>query len=159
MRIPTGPVDGIPRPPELISAWGDSQTGRISHHARQLPRLTVGPFRCAMQASQFLVAAKKLTALPVKQVVISASALSLLHPGSAIPGYSRDAYLSDLVDEAVTDIRPRLRNRSATRTLLAVEYVPLSQFGTTDACGFSPFADDTSTCGRAAAFLTSQMTR
>jgi len=31
------------------------------------------------------------------------------------------------------------------RTLLAAEYLPVAQLGTTDDCGFSPFADDTST--------------
>jgi 5-methyltetrahydropteroyltriglutamate--homocysteine methyltransferase len=31
------------------------------------------------------------------------------------------------------------------RTLLAAKYVPITQLGTTDDCGFSPFADDTST--------------
>ncbi len=74
-------------------------------HTRQLPRLTVGPFRYATYASKYLAAARRLTALPIKQAVISASALSLLYPGDGIPGYSRDAFLSDLVDEAVADIR------------------------------------------------------
>jgi len=31
------------------------------------------------------------------------------------------------------------------RVLEAAEYIPLDQLGTTDDCGFSPFADDTST--------------
>jgi 5-methyltetrahydropteroyltriglutamate--homocysteine methyltransferase len=74
-------------------------------HTRQLPRLKSGPFHYATYASKYLAAAKQLTALPVKQAVISASALSLLYPSSGIPGYSRDAFLSDLVDEAVADIR------------------------------------------------------
>lgn len=74
-------------------------------HTRQLPRLTTGPFRYATHASAYLAAAKRLTTLPVKQAVISASALSLLYPQSGIPGYSREAFLSDLVSESVTDIR------------------------------------------------------
>jgi 5-methyltetrahydropteroyltriglutamate--homocysteine methyltransferase len=37
------------------------------------------------------------------------------------------------------------------RVLLAAEYLPLDQLGTTDDCGFSPFEDDTST-GRDTAF-------
>ena len=37
------------------------------------------------------------------------------------------------------------------RVLLAAEYIPLEQLGTTDDCGFSPFEDDTST-GRDIAF-------
>ena len=74
-------------------------------HTRQLPRLTTGPFRYATHASTYLTAAKRLTTLPVKQAVISASALSLLYPESGIAGYPRDAFLSDLVSEAVADIR------------------------------------------------------
>jgi 5-methyltetrahydropteroyltriglutamate--homocysteine methyltransferase len=74
-------------------------------HTRQLPRLAVGPFHYARYASAYLAAAKRLTSLPVKQAVISASALSLLYPASGIPGYSRDTFLSDLVGEASTDIR------------------------------------------------------
>ena len=31
------------------------------------------------------------------------------------------------------------------RILLAAEYIPIAQLGSTDDCGFSPFADDTST--------------
>lgn len=74
-------------------------------HTRQLPRLTTGPFRYAVHASTYLAAAKRLTKLPVKQAVISASALSLLYPESGIPGYPRDTFVSDLVSEAVADIR------------------------------------------------------
>jgi len=74
-------------------------------HTRQLPRLVAGPFRYATHASTYLAAARALTARPVKQAVISASALSLLYPDSAIPDYPRDAFLADLVDEAAGDIR------------------------------------------------------
>jgi 5-methyltetrahydropteroyltriglutamate--homocysteine methyltransferase len=74
-------------------------------HTRQLPRLTTGPFRYATHASTYLAAAKRLTASPVKQAVISASALSLLYPASEISGYPREAFLADLVSEAVADIR------------------------------------------------------
>src|SRR6476469_9314934 len=74
-------------------------------HTRQLPRLTAGPFRSATYASTYLAAAKRLTATPVKQAVISASAMSLLYPGTGLPDYPREAFLSDLVNEAVSDIR------------------------------------------------------
>jgi 5-methyltetrahydropteroyltriglutamate--homocysteine methyltransferase len=43
--------------------------------------------------------------LPLKQAVISASALSLLYPDSGIPNYSRETFIADLVAEAVADIR------------------------------------------------------
>jgi len=48
----------------------------------------------------------------------------------------------------VTDVlSPRIETPEEIRDLIlqAVEYIPVSQLGTTDDCGFSPFADDTST--------------
>jgi len=74
-------------------------------HVRQLPRLASGPFRYKTYAASFLRAARKYTKLPLKQAVISASLLSLLYPQEGIHGYSREEFLNDLVQEAVTDIR------------------------------------------------------
>jgi 5-methyltetrahydropteroyltriglutamate--homocysteine methyltransferase len=74
-------------------------------HTRQLPRLTAGPFRFGTYAVAYLKAAQHYTRLPVKQAVISVSALSLLYPEDGIPGYSREAFLEDLVRESVKDIR------------------------------------------------------
>lgn len=74
-------------------------------HTRQLPRLVAGPFRYATHAATYLTAARRLTSRPVKQAVISASALSLLYPDAGIEGYPRQAFISDLVDEAAADIR------------------------------------------------------
>jgi 5-methyltetrahydropteroyltriglutamate--homocysteine methyltransferase len=79
-------------------------------HTRQLPRLTAGPFRYRTYAAQFLDEARKHTGLPVKQAVISASALSLLYPQDGLPGYSRETFLDDLVREAEQDIRRCLAN-------------------------------------------------
>jgi 5-methyltetrahydropteroyltriglutamate--homocysteine methyltransferase len=53
----------------------------------------------------YLSAARKLTKSPVKQAVIAASALSLLYPAEGIAGYPRDAFIDDLIREAVSDIR------------------------------------------------------
>src|SRR5215472_9208724 len=164
MRIPTEPIGSIPRPAELIAAWGDKEAARISSeqfrrieedalqdtsrrfeatgspvitdgeqtkpsfatypldglanlapdgvvipfadgHTRRLPRLTAGPFHYATYAAQYCAAARRFTDATIKQAVISSSALSLLYPPSEIPGYSREDFLSDLVDEAVADIR------------------------------------------------------
>jgi 5-methyltetrahydropteroyltriglutamate--homocysteine methyltransferase len=77
-------------------------------HTRQLPRLTGGPFRYGVYADQYIHEAKKLTSLPIKQAVISASALSLLYPSSPIPGYPREQFLEDLKNEAEADIRRSL---------------------------------------------------
>ncbi|HEX9148830.1 MAG TPA: cobalamin-independent methionine synthase II family protein [Thermoanaerobaculia bacterium] len=74
-------------------------------HTRQLPVLTAGPFRYATYASSYLEAAGKYARTPLKQAVISASALSLLYPQAGIPGYTREEFLDDLVREAQTDIR------------------------------------------------------
>jgi 5-methyltetrahydropteroyltriglutamate--homocysteine methyltransferase len=74
-------------------------------HTRQLPVLTAGPFRYAAYAAIYLEGAKKYAKKPLKEAVISASALSLLYPQGGIPGYPREAFLEDLVREAQTDIR------------------------------------------------------
>jgi 5-methyltetrahydropteroyltriglutamate--homocysteine methyltransferase len=74
-------------------------------HTRQLPRLTAGPFRYTTYAAEYLDAAKPYAHVPVKQAVISASALSLLYPPGGIEGYSQDAFLDDLLREHETDIR------------------------------------------------------
>jgi 5-methyltetrahydropteroyltriglutamate--homocysteine methyltransferase len=78
-------------------------------HQRQLPRLTKGPFRYKTFAEQYLQEAQKHAHVPVKQAVISASALSLLYPQDGIEGYSREAFISDLLSEAESDIRRCLK--------------------------------------------------
>jgi 5-methyltetrahydropteroyltriglutamate--homocysteine methyltransferase len=77
-------------------------------HQRQLPRLTSGPFRYGLHADTYVKAIRSYTQRPIKQAVISASALSLLYPADPLPGYSREAFLADLVEEAVADIRGAL---------------------------------------------------
>ena len=82
-------------------------------HTRQLPRLTKGPFRYGIHADAYLKSAQKYAHRPVKQAVISASALSLLYPQKGLDGYSREAFLADLVREAITDIRECLTGNAA----------------------------------------------
>ena len=82
-------------------------------HTRQLPKLTAGPFRYAVRAVSYLNAAKRLTTKPIKQAVISASAISLLFPQDGVAGYSRDEFLKDVLDEAERDIRECLRAGAA----------------------------------------------
>ena len=163
----TEPIGSIPRPPSLIQAIGEFQSGQIGRealdalyasalqdtierfeqtgspvisdgeqtkpsfatyplaglthlapdgvvipfadgHIRQLPRLTAGPFRYGVHADSFLKTARKYAKKPVKQAVISASALSLLYPSAGIADYPREAFLADLLDEAEADIRGAL---------------------------------------------------
>jgi 5-methyltetrahydropteroyltriglutamate--homocysteine methyltransferase len=77
-------------------------------HTRQLPRLAARPFRYAVHAGRYFEAARGYTRLPIKQAVISASALSLLYPSEPIPNYSREEFLADLIDEAELDIKGAL---------------------------------------------------
>jgi 5-methyltetrahydropteroyltriglutamate--homocysteine methyltransferase len=77
-------------------------------HTRQLPRLTSGPFRYRTYADSYLGEAQRYATRPLKQAVISASALSLLYPQDGIEGYPREGFLADLVREAETDIRRSL---------------------------------------------------
>jgi 5-methyltetrahydropteroyltriglutamate--homocysteine methyltransferase len=74
-------------------------------HTRQLPKLTAGPFHYGIHAVSFLRAAQKYARRPLKQAVISASALSLLYPQGGLPGYPQEVFLEDLVKEAVQDTR------------------------------------------------------
>jgi 5-methyltetrahydropteroyltriglutamate--homocysteine methyltransferase len=74
-------------------------------HTRQLPALTEGPFRYQIHADSYLEKAQRYAARPIKQAVISASALSLLYPADGIDDYSREEFLADLLDEAEDDIR------------------------------------------------------
>jgi 5-methyltetrahydropteroyltriglutamate--homocysteine methyltransferase len=77
-------------------------------HTRQLPRLTAGPFRYGQNAAGYLELALRHAQVPVKQAVISASALSLLYPEDGIDGYSQAEFLADLVRESAADIRGAL---------------------------------------------------
>jgi len=77
-------------------------------HTRQLPHLTAGPFRYGTFAGSYVEAAQPHAHVPLKQAVISASALSLLYPPGWIDGYPREEFLDDLVNEAERDIRSAL---------------------------------------------------
>jgi 5-methyltetrahydropteroyltriglutamate--homocysteine methyltransferase len=74
-------------------------------HVRRMPRLTMGPFRYLRKADSYLDVAKRYAKVPVKQAVISPSALSLLYPAEELPGYSREQFLDDLLREHETEVR------------------------------------------------------
>jgi 5-methyltetrahydropteroyltriglutamate--homocysteine methyltransferase len=74
-------------------------------HFRQLPLLTSGPFKYGNYAVKYLKAAQQQTHLPVKQAVISASALSLIYPQNGIEGYAQAEFMDDLLNECEKDIR------------------------------------------------------
>jgi 5-methyltetrahydropteroyltriglutamate--homocysteine methyltransferase len=78
-------------------------------HVRRMPRLTSGPLRYRTYADRYLDVALKYAHRPVKQAVISPSALSLMYPADEIPGYSRDQFIADLLREHETEVRNCLR--------------------------------------------------
>jgi 5-methyltetrahydropteroyltriglutamate--homocysteine methyltransferase len=78
-------------------------------HTRRMPRLTGGPFRYLRYADSYLDAALRYAHVPVKQAVISPSALSLLYPADEIPGYPREVFIQDLLHEHEIEVRSCLR--------------------------------------------------
>ena len=78
-------------------------------HVRRMLRLTGGPFRYHTYADSYLDVALKYAHRPVKQAVISPSALSLMYPSEPIPGYSREQFIDDLLNEHETEVRNCLR--------------------------------------------------
>ena len=74
-----------------------------------MPRLTGGPFRYARRADDYLDMALGYAHVPVKQAVISPSALSLMYPAAGIPGYPREQFIDDLLTEHETEVRSCLR--------------------------------------------------
>jgi methionine synthase II (cobalamin-independent) len=75
-------------------------------HRRQLPRLAGGPFRYKTYAADTLRKSIGLASKPMKQAVIAPSMLALLYPlDSQIPGYPRENFEEDLVNECEKDIR------------------------------------------------------
>jgi 5-methyltetrahydropteroyltriglutamate--homocysteine methyltransferase len=74
-------------------------------HTRRMPRLTRGPFRYKRYADAYLDVALRYANRKIKQAVISPSALSLMYPAEAIPGYPRGEFINDLINEHETEIR------------------------------------------------------
>jgi len=70
-----------------------------------MPRLTGGPFRYNRYADSYLEVAQRYAHVPVKQAVISPSALSLMYPADGVEGYSREEFLDDLLREHETEVR------------------------------------------------------
>ena len=82
-------------------------------HTRRMPRLTSGPFRYRRYADSFLEVAQRYARVPVKQAVISPSALSLMYPAEGIPGYPREQFIDDLLREHETEVRRCLQQGRA----------------------------------------------
>jgi 5-methyltetrahydropteroyltriglutamate--homocysteine methyltransferase len=78
-------------------------------HTRRMPRLTAGPFTYLRHADAYLDVALRHAHRPVKQAVISPSALSLMYPLEELADYPREQFLDDLLREHETEVRACLR--------------------------------------------------
>ena len=74
-------------------------------HTRRMHRLTAGPFRYKRYADAYLDVAMRYAHVPVKQAIISPSALSLMYPEQEIAGYPREQFIDDLLREHETEVR------------------------------------------------------
>ena len=90
----TYPVHGLPN----VASDG-FKIPFAAGHVRRMLRLTEGPFHYKRSADLFLETALRYARVPVKQAVISPSALSLMYPPNGIPGYSREQFIEDLLKE------------------------------------------------------------
>jgi 5-methyltetrahydropteroyltriglutamate--homocysteine methyltransferase len=93
-------VDGLPN-----TAPDGFRIPFAAGHVRRMPRLTKGPFRYRVSADRYLETAQHYTKMPLKQAVISPSALSLMYPAEDIPGYARQEFIDDLLREHEMEIR------------------------------------------------------
>ena len=93
-------VDGLPN-----TAPDGFHIPFLAGHVRRMPRLTAGPFRYRRRADEYLDIALRYATVPVKQAVISPSALSLMYPPDDIPGYPREQFIQDLLHEHETEVR------------------------------------------------------
>jgi 5-methyltetrahydropteroyltriglutamate--homocysteine methyltransferase len=96
----TYPVQGLPN-----TMPDGFQIPFTAGHTRRMPRLTHGPFRYRRYADRFLEEAQCYATVPVKQAVISPSALSLMYPADEIPGYTREQFIEDLLREHELEVR------------------------------------------------------
>jgi len=93
-------VEGLPN-----AAPGGFEIPFSAGHTRRMLRLTGGPFRYKTYADSYLDTALCYARVPVKQAVISPSALSLMYPAEEIPGYSREEFIDDLLREHEREVR------------------------------------------------------
>lgn len=93
-------VDGLPN-----TAPDGFKIPFTAGHTRRMPRLTTRPFRYRVYADRYLEEAQRHAHVPVKQAVISPSALSLMYPADGIEQYPRDEFIDDLLEEHETEVR------------------------------------------------------
>lgn len=130
MAIPTEPIGSVPRPPDLVEGLEAFHAGRISreHSTRSRSAPSGTPSHASRRRGR-------------------RSSPTASRPGPASPR------IRSTVSSVTDPIDPRVETAASVRerVLEAVELIPPDRLGTTDDCGFAPFADDRST-GRDTAF-------
>lgn len=121
-------------------------------HTRRMLRLTQGPFRYQRYAGSYMDVTQRYASVPIKQAVISPSALSLMYPPEGLGGYSREQFIADLLDEHVKEVRECLAKGAHkvqidfTEGRLAVKIDPsgdlLSRFVDLNNLALSRFSDE-----------------
>ncbi|RPA71383.1 UROD/MetE-like protein [Ascobolus immersus RN42] len=91
--------------PSLSSDGGNYFAIFDDGHKRQLPKLVSGPFKYKRYAGDYVRETRKHTTLPIKQAVIAPTMMYLLYPDTPIDGYCKDDFVTDIIHEAVKDIR------------------------------------------------------
>ena len=95
----TGLADNLAPGGQFFAIFADG-------HGRQLPRLTGGPLRYKTYAADTLKQSIGYAHVPMKQAVIAPSMIALLYPlKDEVPGYSREQFEEDIVNECEKDIR------------------------------------------------------
>ena len=95
----TGLADNLAPGGQFFAIFADG-------HGRQLPRLTGGPLRYKTYAADTLKKSIGYAHVPMKQAVIAPSMIALLYPlKDEVPGYSREQFEEDIVNECEKDIR------------------------------------------------------
>src|ERR1700722_14830317 len=95
----TGLADNLAGDGQFFAIFDDG-------HHRHVPRLTGGSVRYKAKASEYVEKNLKIATKPVKQAVISPSMMALLYPlDDELPGYSREQFLDDVINECEKDIR------------------------------------------------------
>src|SRR5262245_58929680 len=138
MPIPTEPIGSIPRPAELIAAWADRAAGRLTD--QQFKQIAEAALRETIRrfeetGSQVITDGEQTKSSFATYPLDGAS--DLAPDGVVVP--FKDGHTRQL---------PRLTrgpfryttHASKYRTLLAARYIPVQSLGTTDDCGFAPFA-------------------
>lgn len=95
----TGLADNLAGGGQFFAIFADG-------HNRQLPKVTGGPFRYKTYAADTFAKSQKYATMPMKQAVIAPSMMSLLYPlQEEVPGYARQQFEEDIVNECEKDIR------------------------------------------------------